>query len=72
MENIPCLNLLRKLKTFEDRVNFARELCTILFIINRIYFTQGKRVRCQIFFKLYERSLKINKHILIRLAFTYR
>lgn len=43
MENIPCLNLLRKLKTFEDRVNFARELCTILFIINRIYFTQGKK-----------------------------
>ena len=26
MEKIPCSVLLRKLKTFEDRVNFAREL----------------------------------------------
>ena len=39
-------NLLRKLKTFEDRVIFARELGKKLNIIFRVHFTKGKGLRC--------------------------
>lgn len=37
MESVSCSNLLQKLKTFEDRQNFSRELGMILNIIFRIY-----------------------------------
>ena len=37
MEKIPCANLLRKLKTFEDRVNISFELGKKLNIIFRLF-----------------------------------
>lgn len=42
METIPCSTILRKLKTVEDRQNFARELGTFYFIIFRLYIAQRK------------------------------
>ena len=44
MEKIPCANILRKLKTFEDRVNFSRELGKKLNIIFRLYIAKGERI----------------------------
>lgn len=44
MEKISCSNVLQKLKTFEDRQNFARELGKNKFIMLRIYTAEGKRV----------------------------
>ena len=44
IENVACSNLLQKLKTFEDRQNFARKLGMILNIIFRIYSPKRKGV----------------------------
>lgn len=40
METIPCSSILKKLKTIEDRQNFARELGTLFFIIFRFHIAQ--------------------------------
>ena len=42
MEKIPCSQILLKLRTFEDRQNFARELGNFHNIIYRIYFAKRK------------------------------
>jgi hypothetical protein len=49
MEKIVCTELIKKLKTFEDRQNFCRELGNKLLIIFRIYFTQREGF-CYVFF----------------------
>lgn len=72
MEKIPCSNLLRKLKTFEDRVNFARELGKKLNIIFRVYFTEGKGLRCQILFEFPKRRKKSNLIVYNFSALTHR
>ncbi len=46
MEKILCSNLFRKLKIFEDHVNFARELGKKLNINFRVHFTEEKGLRC--------------------------
>ena len=53
MEKISCSNILQKLRTFEDRQNFARELGIYYYIIFRLYTTMQERLRCKIFFKLF-------------------
>ena len=43
MERISCSNILQKLKTYEDRENFTRELGKNIYIIFRIYTPKRKR-----------------------------
>ena len=50
MERISCSKILQKLKTFEDRQNFVRELGNILYIIFRIYSAKREGLRRQVFF----------------------
>ena len=40
MEKIQCSTVMKKLKTVEDRQNFARELGKFFNIIFRLYITQ--------------------------------
>ena len=40
MEKIPCTELIKKLKTFEDRQNFCRELGNKLLLIFSLYITK--------------------------------
>jgi hypothetical protein len=44
MEKIPCSSTPKKLRTFEDRQNFARELGNYSFIIIRLYSSKAKRL----------------------------
>jgi len=56
MERISCSKILQKLKTFEDRQNFVRELGNILYIIYRVYSAKRKGFRCQVFFRIFARK----------------
>ena len=42
MEKIPCTNMNQKLKSFEDRQNFARELGKLIDIIFRLHIPKRK------------------------------
>ena len=42
MEKIPCTNISQKLKSFEDRQNFARELGKLIDIIFRLHIPKRK------------------------------
>ena len=43
MEKVPCSNILQKLRTFEDRQNYSRELGKINNITFRLYTPKRER-----------------------------
>lgn len=72
MEKIPCSVLLRKLKTFEDRVNFARELGKIWILIFRVHSSKGERIWCPILSKVFKGRKKGKTYFYFLLVITYR